>query len=313
MTVEEFESEWLSASPTVTAHTSGSTGVPKEMKLLKADMRASAKATNEFFGLDCNSVFVSPLSVDYIAGKMMVVRAMEAGAKTIMLLPSTEPEWEGRASLLAVVPAQVHGALRHAERIDNMLIGGAPLSPQLRREIVESGVKAYESYGMTETCSHVALRRVGESEFQAMPGVSFGTDSRGCLIVRLPHYSIGEVVTNDIVELKNDRSFRWLGRADNVINTGGIKVHPEALEAILSAVISDLGDLYITSRASEKWGEEVVLVLAAEKGKDTVSIDDIRQKLLEAGVDRRHLPKDIIKVAELPRTPNGKLRRQRYS
>lgn len=308
MTEEEFIVEWKSAGKYVEAHTSGSTGTPKSCLLLKSDMSISAEATNSFFGLGAESVFVCPLCIDYIAGKMMVVRALISGGRLLMLPPSNNPDFPARASLLAIVPSQIPALIDAVKagrlQVDAVLVGGASMSASQKSMLLMSGINAYESYGMTETCSHVALRKVGEEFFTAMSGIRFGQDDRGCLVVMSERMSFGQLITNDVVTLKNPYHFIWLGRYDNVINSGGIKIFPEKLESEIIAKMADAPEFYISSIEDEKWGRVVVAVVAAST-KEAERFG----KSLETALDHKILPKHMFAVEELPRTANGKIKR----
>lgn len=304
-----FLDQWNDVSTdNIVAHTSGSTGAPKEIRLMKADMRRSAQATNRFFEIDEDSLLHLPLSPDYIAGKMMIVRAHEAGCRLIVEKPGNAPlrEYKGRdITLSAVVPSQVGGLLdgdgcRH---ISNLIIGGAPLSTEAEEALIRSGIRAYATYGMTETCSHVALRRLGEKEFAGLPGFRFSTDERGCLVIDCDGFSFGRIVTNDVVELNGDAAFRWLGRADNAINSGGIKVIPEVIEARIAPLMGNVA-FYITSRASEKWGEEIVMMV---EGDDAV----VSRETLRALLGAKICPKEIICVPRFERTSSSKVIRKK--
>lgn len=309
-----FLDEW-SGGGCVTAHTSGSTGEPKRISLDRNDMIASARATNAFLGIDSSSVMALPLSADYIAGKMMIVRAMVAGCVLHVAPPSLDAlapfAHLQEIDLMPVVPAQLPALLTHdrvASRIKNLIIGGAPISPGQERQVTASGVRAFATYGMTETCSHVALRRIGASEaYEALPGFSFSTDSRGCLVISSEHMSFGELTTNDCVELQSPGRFVWLGRADNVINSGGIKIHPEKLEAALAPLIGGRA-FYISGRPSQRWGSEIVLTVEGS-GFDTGRFMAAAKELLPA----RMLPKAVIEMEELPRTASGKIIRSNRS
>lgn len=309
--VEEFMREWQSDCSYIIAHTSGSTGAPKEIRLLKDDMRVSAQATILRFGITENSVLACPLSVDYIAGKMMHVRAAEAGCPIISLPVSNRLEIDCDIDLLAIVPSQVESLLtieNASEKIKNVIIGGAPLSDDLAARLCHSGINAYATYGMTETCSHVALAKITGSEniFEAMPGISFHTDDRGCLVINAPQFSFKQLLTNDIVQLINPTEFIWLGRYDNVINSGGIKIFPETLEKEIAKYIDY--PFYITSEKDSKWGEIPVIVFEGEptQEKDIIS-------LLRSHLDHRRCPSRSYAVEKLPRTPNGKILRKRIS
>lgn len=312
MTPEEFEQQWFDGRDYIVAQTSGSTGQPKPIHLLKADMIASAQATNRFFGIGKDDFLICPLSADYIAGKMMMVRGFVSRARVLMLPPSNQPSWQGHSRLIAVVPSQVQAVLDSGCSFDNLLIGGAQLTDDIKAKILQSGKTAYESYGMTETCSHVALRRVGESYFQAMPGVKFGVDGRGCLNVSLENFSLKSIQTNDLIELADEHRFRWLGRYDNVINTGGIKVFPEALEAQISSKLPGMPPFYITSCADAKWGNAIIMVVERGDVGDKFTMETLRAMLHTTDIDRRTWPKRIVEVERLPRTSNGKIKRQKY-
>ena len=213
MTVDDFLKEWHSEEPFVVAHTSGSTGKPKEIKLLKADMRASAALTNRFFSIDSGSTLLLCLSPDYIAGKMMIVRAEEAGATLLVESPSNRPleHFSGTTvDLLAVVPSQALWLAEHKESLNNvrnMIVGGGEITPRLRTMLSQLHVNAYATYGMTETCSHVALSRIAEpaQPFEALPPVTFATDHRGCLAIDAPQFSFKHLQTNDIVDASRSR------------------------------------------------------------------------------------------------------------
>ncbi|MCI9284373.1 MAG: AMP-binding protein [Muribaculaceae bacterium] len=309
----EFLERWHDGADTVTAHTSGSTGAPKEIHLLKSDMLASARATVEFFGLTPSSHLVLPLSPGYIAGMMQIVRAEVAGCRLTVEEPSSCPlaGWceggSGRVSLLPVVPAQVEGLLRSGVTgmVDNLIVGGAPLASALEERIVSSGCRAYATYGMTETCSHVALRRLGCGEFTALPGFTFATDAEGCLAIESRTLSFGRLLTTDVVELTSATSFRWLGRADNVINSGGVKIHPEEVERVMAPLLPPGAMAYVGSRPSARWGSEAVIVTDSDAVTDAL-IDRLRPLL-----PRHHCPKGVVRVDRIRLTPTNKIIRER--
>ena len=207
-------------------------------------------------------------------------------------------------TLCAVVPSQLPSLLKspYVGRIRNLIIGGAPLSPEYESVLAEYEFNAYVTYGMTETCSHVALRKTGEEYYQALSDISFSTDERGCLMINSSERSFKKLVTNDIVELIDSRSFKWKGRYDNVINTGGIKVFPEEIERKIASAVKEKA-FFITSRESSKWGREVVLVI---EGKERDA--DLAGKL-EALLEKPERPKEIIYVSAIPRTLSGKIKR----
>lgn len=308
-TVDDFLAEWHSPSAYIEAHTSGSTGKPKCIRLLKSDMRISARATNDFFGIGSESVLGLPLSADYIAGKMMAVRAVEAGCTLVEMPVSNTVSLDRRLDLLAIVPSQAESLLADSvapRMVANLLLGGAPVSSALAGRLTDAGFRAFVGYGMTETCSHVALRSLADPSpvFHAMRDIRFEIDPRGCLVVCSDKFSWRRLVINDVVRLCDSRSFEWLGRADNAINSGGVKIHPEMLENRLREALPSLPPFYITKEPHPVWGEAVVMVVAGHAD------DTLGDKIGAVLTDHRQAPKRIIFVEALPVTPGGnKLRR----
>jgi len=302
---EKFLEEWSSDKPYVIVHTSGSTGEPKEIKLPKSDMIASARATIDFFGIRKGDTLLCPLSTNYIAGKMMIVRAIISGARLIIEHPSNTPfkaEY-GKIKLMPVVPSQIAGIKRESFRyIENLLVGGAPVTREQERSICLCGANAFMSYGMTETASHVALRKIGEGDiYKALPGITFDVDRDSCLNINAPSFSFNMLQTNDVVELMDSTSFRWLGRRDNVVNSGGIKLHPEAIEKKICDLID--GDYYIIGEPDYKWGERLVMYVEGAE-------NDMLMECLRLRLSPVECPKEIRFVRQLSRTDSGKVRRR---
>ena len=310
---EDFIERWYDPSEYISANTSGSTGAPKEIHLLKSDMIISAKATNAFFGINSSSELALPLSISYIAGKMMIVRSLIAGCKLHIVKPNLDPlkdlPDDMLFNLFPIVPAQISGLLSHknlCDRLQNIIVGGAPTTPQQEKQLSAIGIPVYATYGMTETASHVALRRIGVDDYyKALPGIEFDVDSRSCLVIKSEDASYHRIVTNDCVSLISPNRFRWLGRVDNVINTGGIKVYPEAIEKKLYALMGNRA-FYISSRPSEKWGSEIILYV---EGTD-FDKEEFRAKESEI-LDQKLIPKDIITVEKFERTESGKIIRRK--
>lgn len=307
--IEDFIDEWYNDNPYIVAHTSGSTGTPKSIHLLKSDMRVSARATNMFFGINSESVLGLPLSVDYIAGKMMVVRSLQANCHIVQYPVSNTIKINQSIDLLSVVPSQLEYLIKHPEysrHIKNLLIGGAPTPLEKLHTLRNLGYKAWVSYGMTETCSHVALAAEDDDwkVFRAMPAVQFKCDHDGRLEIISNDFSFKTLKTNDVVDLISPTSFVWRGRADGVINSGGIKMYPEELELIYSRFLTGYS-FYVSSLADEKWGQGIALVV---EGPD-IDVDAIMLKLRASIVDHTKVPRQIIKVDKLSKTSNGKIRR----
>ncbi len=327
LAVEDFIRQMADPSDHIVAHTSGSTGLPKDIRLLKRDMEVSALATNRRFGINNNSRLLCPLSANYIAGKMMIARAMAADCEVAFCKPSNNfwstPEVasylnDGIVDLVPVVPSQC-GALpdlggdtlnsHPARRIRNIIIGGAAIPQTTEMALSKAALgetAVFATYGMTETCSHVALRSIGDNMFHAMPGISFSADERDCLKITAGDYSFRELQTNDIATVIAADRFIWRGRYDNVINSGGIKLFPEELEKKLEDVLP--GRFYIKGTPDPKWGEAVTLVVERHKDNSHLSDGDIISICHEC-LSPLEMPKRIEWIAEISLTPNGKLKR----
>ena len=311
--VVNFLSEWYNDSPTIIGHTSGSTGVPKPITLLKRDMQASARLTNRFLGIDDKSTLLLCLSPSYIAGKMMIVRAIEAGAHLVVVKPSSTPllDITEPITMAAMVPMQVAETLRCADgqkqlsNIEQLLVGGAPVDEQLESQLVMLPTITYVTYGMTETVSHVALRRVGEAFYTAIGDVTFTTDNRSCLVIDAPQLSGSRFVTNDVVELVDTCRFKWLGRYDNVIMSGGLKFCAEQLEEKIAHLIRNR--FYITAAPDERLGQHVVLMIEGD-AYDNARLQQLREDMSQH-LARYEMPRDIRFVDKFQETSSGKVKR----
>lgn len=316
--ISAFLREWFNCSDHVIGHTSGSTGEPKEIRLLKSDMLASAKLTNVFLGLSSASRLLLCLSPSYIAGKMMIVRALLANASLLAVKPCSQP-FEGLhqvVDLAAVVPMQLEETLKSstaAEQlkcVKSILIGGAPVSPALLADIRHLPSVCYATYGMTETVSHVALKKLNGKDksrfYSALGEVSFEKDERGCLVIHAPHLQQQQFVTNDLADLIDPFHFEWTGRYDHVINTGGIKISPENLEQKLSVLIPE--PFFITSLPDSRLGQKIVLVIehTPYTSEQRKLLDDRLKKILT----RFELPREIYFRAPFERTYSGKIIRK---
>lgn len=308
MTYEDFIKEWHNNVDFIKAHTSGSTGKPKEIKLLKSFVTESACRTNDFFQINSNSKLHSCISPDYIGGKMMAVRACIAKANLSWEKPSNEAlknlDPGLTFDLVAVVPSQmiyILDNLSQLPKIKNLIIGGSPINAELKKEIIKSELKAYETYGMTETASHIALRRISfDNEFfSLLPGIKIGKNKNNCLTI---YFKDGTIIdTNDIVNIISDNQFDILGRQDQMIISGGKKINPFEIENKISQFI-DM-PFCISAFPDLKWGERIILLIEGNSNKDEERLEDQIKGVLE----KWQMPKDIFYVKKLPRTPNGKI------
>lgn len=315
--VHQFLQEWKNDNAYIHAYTSGSTGKPKKITLSKDKMRASARATGEFFHFAADQWMCNPLSVRYIAGKMMVVRALEWNMNLDLLFPSTKlmDELTKVYDFMVMTPHQLSVNLQaedaqNLRNIRKLLLGGSPPTPQLIEEIQQLHTEIYIGYGMTETMSHVAVRRLNgplaADHYTAVPHVDFTHDERNCLIIHAKNLLNEPLLTNDVVKLHSPASFTWLGRADHAINTGGIKVFPETIENKIQGLVSE--PFYISHISHEILGEQVVIVLESE----TLS-EEKQQQLLNSLRDfltPYERPQKILFHEKFEYTETGKLIRR---
>lgn len=307
--VEAFLADWHSSSPTLCVQTSGSTGAPKKMEVLKTRMLASARMTCEFLGLKKNDKALLCLPLQYIAGKMVVVRALFAELDLYAVNPSGHPLADTTTDFdfAAMIPLQVYNSLQipkereRLSRIKHLIIGGGAIDQELEKELAGFPNAIYSTYGMTETLSHIALRRISGTKANAyytpLPNVRVRLSAEQTLIIDAPHLAEETLTTNDIAELRDDGSFRILGRKDNVINSGGIKIQIEEIEETLKPYINGL--FAITSIPHPRLGEAIVLLI--EQGNEA----NIRRKT-EQILPRYRRPLHICVVAEIPFTETGK-------
>lgn len=319
--VISFLTEWQSDSTKVPVQTSGSTGTPKVFEIEKNKMLNSARMTCDFLTLKEGNTALLCLPVEYISGKMMVVRALERKLKLIITPPSIKPleELDQEIDFCAMSPLQVENSLKHLHFIKNLIIGGAQVSESLQSKIythLSSGIhypstRTYETYGMSETLSHIGLKQiypVSEEYFSVFKGIEIALDERRCLKISAPALHPEILQTNDLVELKDDRHFKFLGRIDNVINSGGLKIHTEELESLLHRYIPR--EAAFLGVNDEKLGQKLVLVIEGSEN-DVLKLQlNEALKEIEKILSKNHLPKTIHFIPVFPRIPNGKLNRK---
>lgn len=323
MDLQDFLREWNSDAPTVLVHTSGSTGRPKPLRVEKSRMEASARMTCRFLGLREGDSALLCLPLDYIAGKMMVVRALTCGLKLLTVPPTGHPLADigpllspesPSIGLAAMVPLQVWNTLRVSEererlrRVRHLLIGGGLVDGAMAEELRDFPNAVWSTYGMTETLSHIALRRLSGLEasqwYTPFDGVTVSLSEEGCLVVDAPAVHDGPLVTNDIAELEAPsaagqgcRRFRILGRKDNVICSGGVKIMMEEVERQLRRHLDV--PFMITKAPDARLGEQVVLLTEAA---DVAAIEALCRQVLP----QFYMPRRLLTVAKLPLTETGK-------
>ena len=308
-----FLKNWYDDTDFVLAHTSGSTGEPKSILLSKESMVNSARMTNKFFGLTDKSTALLCLPASYIAGKMMLVRAIVGGFNLLETIPSANPFKTTHMPIdfAAITPYQLFHAAESLQKISvgKIIVGGGPVNSKLEKLAETIPAELYETYGMTETCSHIALRRINGPDrsdyFTVLDGVTIRLDERDCLAIRAPHLLKEEIQTNDMVELISTRSFRWLGRVDSTINSGGIKIHPEQLEKKLEGLIPFV--YFISSVSDDVLENKVVLVIESEAY--TEEQEQVLTARMEQLLTKYEMPKQLMYIASFVYSESNKVLR----
>jgi O-succinylbenzoic acid--CoA ligase len=319
-----FIRQWLNGTETFRQQTSGSTGPPKEIIISRSQMAASAQRTLNALTITPGSTALVCLNPEYIAGKMMLVRALEFNLGIVAVEPVSDPLQHLPPGLqdvfAAFVPLQLQTMMGipmrtgQLNRMKAILIGGAPVNEVLAKKIQKLQCPVYATYGMTETLSNIALQKLNgpdkQNYFKTLPGVTVKTDERNCLVIRLPEIA-EPVVTKDVAELQADNSFRILGRFDNVINSGGIKIWPEQLEQRCEEVFHTLGinqPFFIGSTPHELLGEQVIMVIESDPLSHDVEAQLIG--LLKKDLSPYEMPKQIRYATRFIVTASGKINRR---
>jgi o-succinylbenzoate---CoA ligase len=308
----------LLGGSSIPARTSGTTGPPKQMSIGRNDLVNSARLTGDTFNLKPGDRALHCLPCDFIAGKMMLVRAFALGLDLHVIDPRgsilDNLKISDRFRFTAMVPLQLHRALqedrsRVEQLFDTILLGGGPVSQVLIDDLQDLATKVFLSYGSTETVTHVALRALNgpdrSEHFTAIGKVHFARDPRGCLVVYTPHLTKKQHLTNDLVELLDETHFRWLGRHDNVILSGGKKIFPEQLEARTTSIIPY--PHYFSGAPDPVLGQCVVLHLETERPQKEV-LPEVMEKIM-AHLHQHEWPRRVIAVRKLERTNSGKIKR----
>lgn len=308
--LEAFLQEWYNSEPTVWVHTSGSTGTPKPMQVEKERMRASAQLTCQFLGLKEGDTALLCMPLQYIAGKMVVVRSLVTGLRLLPVSPSGHPlaTLTEAPTFAAMIPMQVYNSLQMPEErsklmeIKHLIIGGGAIDDALGEALKDFPNQVWSTYGMTETLSHIALRRLNGPNASAwytpFEQVRIRLSNEGTLIIHAPKVCAEELITNDIAEVNAEGKFRIIGRKDNTINSGGVKIQMEQVESALKAHLPI--EFQITAAPDAKFGEIVVLLYNKVEKED-----EIRQACNKY-LPPYWVPKRYIGVDKLPQTGTGK-------
>lgn len=306
--VNVFLKDWLNDSQQITLQTSGSTGEKKSILADKKHLVASARMTGAYFNFTENTQALVCLPMNFISGKMMVIRCLEFNMSTLICAPEQPIDFPNHLEVdfAAMTPYQYEKALdenpQKTRAIKTILLGGAPVSEKLRKRIAETGQLVFHSYGMTETYSHIALKQISleHKPFEVLSGVVCRQESDNTLVVSAPFLGVERLKTNDIVSFVNNTSFHFVGRKDFVVNSGGIKLNPEELEKKLSMLNWEF-NYFFFGLPDETFGEKLVLFV------ETMQIVDI--KPMYAVLSKYEIPKNIYNCEAFVYTDSGKVNR----
>lgn len=311
-----FIKDWFGESGKIQVKTSGSTGRPKNIILSRTHMINSARATGDYFGLGQGAKALLCLPTAYIAGKMMLVRALVLGWELDSIDASIGLRIPGKPyDFSAMVPVQLRNSFNNCGQIKTLIVGGGEVQQDLLHQIRKIPTRIFETYGMTETITHIAVRPVNlaaglndkKNEFKALPGVCFKTDHRNCLVIEAPRISNEVIITNDLVDLNSETSFNWLGRFDHIINSGGVKFIPETLEHKFSPLIKER--FFIGSLPDKVLGQKMIMLVEGSTQGDLQSKLKTFQLKHVKRISKIELPKEIYFVDKFEETLSGKVKR----
>jgi O-succinylbenzoic acid--CoA ligase len=321
--VSLFLKDWFSENRSIDVNTSGSTGVPKTIAIKKEFFINSALSTAEFLDLKEGTTTLMCLPPNYIAGKMMLVRALVLGWHLDVVSTKSNPleNNDKTYDFSAMVPLQLEHSLLKINQIKKVIVGGGVVSSQLQEKLQEVKSEVFATYGMTETVTHIALKKLNHfttsdgvdtlaSFYQLLPNVRIYKDTRNCLVIDAPKVSQEIIFTNDVVDLVSDRHFEWLGRFDNVINSGGIKLHPEKIEEKLSKIIEQR--FFVAGIPDALLGEKLILIVELE----TTNISNFQQLFSESiknlsTLSKYEIPKDVRFLKAFVDTETKKIQRSK--
>jgi O-succinylbenzoic acid--CoA ligase len=306
----DFFIQWNSKESEIKVNTSGSTGKPKQICLQKSQLILSANKTNQYFNLNAKTSAFLCLSMDTIAGKMMLVRAFVGNYEIRIEQASSNPleNCDESFDFMAIVPLQLATILNETPEklalIQTIIVGGAAVSNQLTAKLKALKKSIFQTFGMTETVSHIALRKIGFEEsvsYEGLQGVTF-TATEGNLEIHYPELLPEPLLTNDFVRLIDSTHFEWIGRTDFIINSGGVKLNPEAIEQKIASLI-DI-PFFISSTPDDLLGNKLTLVLESERSTSFKKSD------FEALLTKYELPKMLATIPAFERTSSGKINRK---
>lgn len=315
-----FLKEWFNSKEYIDVSTSGSTGKSKVVQLQKKHMIHSAIATGEYFNLYNTTKALLCMSPVYIAGKMMLVRALILGWHLDVVDPGTNPlkNCTEQYDFTAMVPLQLHHSLADIYKVKKVIVGGGAVSNELLIKIQHIETQVFETYGMTETITHIAVKKLNnfknviasktkQSVYKTLPNINISIDNRNCLVIDAPNVSQEKIITNDLVDLISEKTFIWLGRFDSIINSGGIKLIPEQIEKKLTSLISNR--FFVAGLPDNVLGEKLILII--ENEDNIYSKENLLKEIKELNVlSKYEVPKEIFVLQYFIETPTKKISRK---
>ena len=308
---------WVNGNTNFQLQTSGSTGTPKTVRISREQIVASVVATSNFLSLSQSQRALICLDPNFVASIMMAARCLVNDIDCLLVRPSADPlkSIDEKIDFASFVPFQIYKMMENKtitqlDKIENILIGGAPLTQSGFEALATINTNIFVTYGMTETVSHIALMRVkgsfSDAYYEILPGIKIGQDEDGCLHIKGKVTEEKKVQTNDIVEMLDKNKFRWLGRRDHVINSGGIKIHPEQLEKSIEGHFSS--EFMISWKFDPKLGSECILIIEG-KPIPKEKKNEIENIILK-NFSKYYVPKQVIELEEFERTNSGKIKRE---
>ncbi len=321
MVVDKVE-WWFSTSDQIKISTSGSTGIPKEIKLTRNQILSSIKHTIEYFNLQPEEKAFLPININFIGGLMMIFRCLESNMELDIIEPTSNPAVflsDNVYKITSMVPLQLETAFNEGyqkklNQVDNIILGGGPVSKKLENIISNLDCDVFHSYGMTETASHIALRPLTKplsDWFEVFPAIEIKQSTDGCLEIKGGVTNNQWLKSNDVVYIENNK-FKWLGRKDFIINSGGIKINPEMIEALLYDYLgSQIASNFIVGGIKDEQLGEKVAIIATKGSSNVFDLRNINQYLIDSGLDKYKLPKALLFLDYFDFTGSGKLDRKK--
>jgi len=317
--IMEFVVDWSNRKEWIETRTSGSTGRPKNIKIKKEDILSSALRTIEYLGLKAGHSTLLCMPNRFIGGKMMIARSIIGGFNLHIAESTSKPEIPDGVSInfAALVPLQLHNIVndpasaKEWKKVDTIIVGGGKMDSSLEEKLKDWPNRIFESFGMTETVSHIGLRRVNGSDasafFEVLPNIEIERDEENCLVIRSESIPKSPLTTKDIVEIEEGKMFKWIGRSDNMINSGGVKIIPEVLEKLVKPLINT--SFFFAGVPDDQLGERVTLVMESQPLSEMD--EDELMKDLRKELHKFEVPKEIHYVPAFEETESGKIHRKK--